>query len=79
MKVQNLMLNAPCAWLESLGAKRFEGMALHDQAMVLAAQGPRTKALDSIRAGLAISREAGLSFVGPWILGHLAVLTDDPL
>jgi class 3 adenylate cyclase/tetratricopeptide (TPR) repeat protein len=61
----------------SLGAKRFEGMALHDQAMVLAAQGHRTQALDSIRAGLAISREAGLNFVGPWILGHLAVLTDD--
>ena len=37
------------------------------------------EAIDLLHRALAISRETGLSFVGPWILGHLAVTTEDPV
>ena len=35
--------------------------------------------MDLLYRALAISRETGLSFMGPWILGHLAVMTEDPI
>ena len=53
-------------------------MSLQDQAMVLRAEGRRSEALDLLQRALTISRETGITFVGPWILGHLAVTTDDP-
>jgi class 3 adenylate cyclase/tetratricopeptide (TPR) repeat protein len=61
-----------------LGAKRFEAVSLHDLAMVARADASRAEATDLLHRALAISRETGLSFVGPWILGHLAVTTEDP-
>jgi class 3 adenylate cyclase/tetratricopeptide (TPR) repeat protein len=62
-----------------LGAKRFEAVSLNDLAMVARAQAGSAEAIDLLHRALAISREAGLSFMGPWILGHLAVTTEDPI
>ena len=61
-----------------LGAKRFEAVSLNDLAMVARAEASTAEAMDLLHRALAISRETGLSFVGPWILGHLAVTTEDP-
>ncbi len=66
------------ALARQLGAKRFEAVSLHDLAMVARAEVGTAEALGLLRRALAISREAGISFVGPWILGHLAVTTEDP-
>jgi tetratricopeptide (TPR) repeat protein len=62
-----------------LGAKRFEAVSLHDLAMVARAEASTAEAMDLLRRALLISRETGVSFVGPWILGHLAVTTEDPM
>jgi hypothetical protein len=62
-----------------LGAKRFEAVSLHDLAMVARAEAGYAEAMDLLYRALAISRETGLSFMGPWILGHLAVTTEDPI
>ena len=62
-----------------LGAKRFEAVSLNDLAMVARAEASSAEAMDLLYRALAISRETGLSFVGPWILGHLAVTTEDPI
>jgi class 3 adenylate cyclase/tetratricopeptide (TPR) repeat protein len=61
-----------------LGAKRFEAISLNDLAMVARAEAGTVEAMDLLYRALAISRETGLSFVGPWILGHLAFTTEDP-
>jgi predicted ATPase/class 3 adenylate cyclase len=44
----------------------------------LADLGQRQKALSVLREAYAIAAQSGLSFVGPSILGYLAVATDDP-
>ncbi|UWU76496.1 AAA family ATPase [Bradyrhizobium huanghuaihaiense] len=62
-----------------LGAKRFEATSLRDLAMVARAEASRTEAIEVLHRALAISREAGLNFAGPWILGYLAVMTEDPI
>jgi tetratricopeptide (TPR) repeat protein len=60
-----------------LGARRFESEALHFLGNVRHAQGRQAEALDLIRKALAISRETGMAFMGPWLLGDLARATDD--
>ena len=62
-----------------LGAKRFEAVCLLNLAMVARAEASRAKAKELLCRALAISRETGLSFVGSWILGYLAVMTEDPI
>jgi class 3 adenylate cyclase/tetratricopeptide (TPR) repeat protein len=62
-----------------LGAKRFEAVSLNDLAMVARAEASGAEAMDLLHRALTISRETGVSFVGPWILGHLAVTTEDPV
>jgi hypothetical protein len=62
-----------------LGAKRFEAVSLHDLAMVARAETNRAETMDLLHRALALSRETGLSFVGAWILGHIAVATEDPI
>jgi class 3 adenylate cyclase/tetratricopeptide (TPR) repeat protein len=62
-----------------LGAKRFEAVSLDDLAMVARAEASSAEAMDLLYRALAISRETGLSFMGPWILGYLAVTTEDPI
>jgi class 3 adenylate cyclase/tetratricopeptide (TPR) repeat protein len=65
--------------VRGLGARRFEAVNLNDRAAILNAQGRRSEALDLIQRGLAISRETGLGFMGPWILAHYAVTAEDPV
>ncbi|MBI5260452.1 MAG: AAA family ATPase [Bradyrhizobium sp.] len=62
-----------------LGAKRFEAVSLNDLAMVARAEASSAAAMDLLYRALAISRQTGSSFVGPWILGHLALTTENPI
>jgi class 3 adenylate cyclase/tetratricopeptide (TPR) repeat protein len=62
-----------------LGARRFEAVSLNDLAMVARAEASSAEAMDLLHRALTISRETGVGFVGPWILGHLAVTTEDPV
>lgn len=62
---------------QQIGARRFEGVALHHIAMAKHAQGQHEEAIKLLREAVAISRETGVTFVGPWILGRLAELADD--
>jgi hypothetical protein len=66
------------ALVRRLGVRRFEPVSLNEQAMILRGEGRRAEALDVLHRALTISRETGISFVGPWLLGHLAVTTEDP-
>ena len=61
-----------------LGAKRFEACSFRDQAMVACTEASNMDAMDLQYRALAISRETGVNFVGPWILGQLAVTTKNP-
>jgi hypothetical protein len=63
---------------QQLGARRFESEALHFLGTVRHAQGRQAEGLDLTREGLAISRQTGMAFMGPWLLGDLALATDDP-
>jgi hypothetical protein len=61
-----------------LGAKRFEATSLNDLAMAVSAESGAAEASALIRRALAVGREAGVSFIGPVALGHLAITTNDP-
>jgi len=67
------------ALIRGLGARRFEAMNLNDQAVILNAEERRAEAIDAVLRGMAISRETGLGFVGPWLLAHLAVMVEAPI
>ena len=60
-----------------LGARRFEAESLSDSGEALARLGQRTKAEQQLEAAFTISRESGLTYNGSWILGALALVTDD--
>jgi len=60
-----------------LRARRFEAELLWFDAERRRADGCRVEALAQIREALAISRETGISYIGPAILGALARTTDD--
>jgi class 3 adenylate cyclase/tetratricopeptide (TPR) repeat protein len=62
-----------------LGAKRFEAVSLNDLALVARAEASSAEAMDLLHRALTISRETGVGFVGPWILGHIAVTSEDPV
>ena len=59
-----------------LGARRFEAEGLGLLALVEAARGHRNRAASLVREGLAISRETGMTYFGPALLGWLALVTD---
>ena len=50
---------------EAARAKRFEAVSPHDLAMVARAEASSAEAMDLLYRALAISRETGLSHVGP--------------
>ncbi len=60
-----------------LGARRFEAEGLGFQAELLHAEGRPAEALAAIRQGIEISRETGMSYMGPTLLGALAYLTTE--
>ncbi|MDP6515789.1 MAG: tetratricopeptide repeat protein, partial [Alphaproteobacteria bacterium] len=61
-----------------LGARRFEPFLTEIIARARIIMGERAAALELLEDGLAISRDTGLSFIGPWILGVIAWASDDP-
>jgi class 3 adenylate cyclase/tetratricopeptide (TPR) repeat protein len=66
------------ALVRRLGARRFLQSCLLYQGKAALAEGRRREALDLIREALAISRETGLGFHGPTVLGGLAEAAEDP-
>ena len=63
---------------ERIGARRFLPVSNNTLARVRLHAGDRAGALDLLETGLAICRETGIAFVGPWMLGAIALATDDP-
>jgi tetratricopeptide (TPR) repeat protein len=63
---------------QRLGAKRFEAEALAFRGELQRVAGHRLEALGDVSEALTIARETGIAFIGPMILGILALTTDDP-
>ena len=61
-----------------LGARRFEPIGLLETAELLRLEGHQREALELLDRAMMISRETGIGFLGPWILGQIAATTDDP-
>ena len=61
-----------------LGARRFEPFLSEIFARIRIIVGDRARAREILEECLAISRDTGLSFIGPWILGAIAWASDDP-
>jgi len=61
-----------------LGARRFQGEGMLLTAEIDHYLGNSESSVDLMRASLAIHREAGMSFMGPMVLGGLAMVTGDP-
>jgi len=62
----------------ALGARRYESSVLCYMAECALYQGQRSKGLQAAHDAVAISREVGMGFVGPYALAVLARVTDDP-
>jgi tetratricopeptide (TPR) repeat protein len=65
------------AGARALGARRFEGQSLAFLGDARWRAGDRAAGLALVREGIAISRESGIAYIGPMLLGALARLTDD--
>ena len=63
--------------VERLGARRFEPQILNYEAKLLRACGRRDEGLKLCERAMVICREIGVEFVGPRVLGELALDTDD--
>ena len=66
------------ALLQHLGARRFEVSRLTYLARIMRAEGKHAEALERLREAMKISRDTGVRFFGPRVLGLLAATTDDP-
>ena len=63
----------------SLGARRFKPFLTESLARIRQAEGDRAGALELLEVALAETREGGgMNFIGPWLLGTIALATDDP-
>ncbi len=60
-----------------LGARRFEAECLYHQANMENARGHRSEAQTLLEQAVAISYETEVTFLGPWILGGLALAAVD--
>jgi class 3 adenylate cyclase/tetratricopeptide (TPR) repeat protein len=69
---------ASLALSRRLTARRFEAESLAFRADVLRLAGDRARARGDLAEALAICRETGMAYVGPVVLGLLALATDDP-
>jgi hypothetical protein len=62
----------------SLGASRFEPILMESQARISWLQGRRSQAREQItRAADAVGRQQLQRFIGPWVYGTLALLSND--
>ncbi len=62
---------------EQLGAKRFEPFLNETKARILITQGKMTQALAVAEQAMDITRQTGMQFIGPWILGTIALASDE--
>jgi len=69
--------NQALALSRQLGARRFEAMQMTYIAEVDFIQGNQEEALSNVRIALANCRDVGMSFIGPKILGGVALVTND--
>ena len=60
-----------------IGARRFESEAMIAHAAILALADRKPEALEFTLQELKVARETGIQFIGPDLLGQLAILTDD--
>jgi class 3 adenylate cyclase/tetratricopeptide (TPR) repeat protein len=60
-----------------LGAERFEGLQMMNEAELDFIQGDQETALKTARDALASCRKTPMAFIGPTILGGVALVTDD--
>ena len=64
---------------ESLGANRFKPfLTIYLGRIRFAQHGHRRETTELMREALAISRETGIGFLGPWVLSTLALVEEDP-
>jgi tetratricopeptide (TPR) repeat protein len=63
---------------QRLGARRFEAQALAFRGELQRTAGRRAEALRDVGEALTISRETGMGYIGPMILGILTLAADDP-
>ena len=64
--------------VERIGARRFVALFQGAIARIRMHAGDRAGALDLLEANMAISRETGITFFGPAMLGAIALASDDP-
>ena len=64
--------------VQHLGARRFEVTTLTYHARIVRMEDKRAEALGLLRKAMKVSRETGIRFYGPRVLGTLAATTDDP-
>ena len=65
--------------VDEIGATRFEAFLLIYLSRIVAAEdGNRAEALNMINRALEVSRKTGVTFLGPWVLSTLALLSNDP-
>ncbi|MCH8187661.1 MAG: AAA family ATPase [Proteobacteria bacterium] len=71
-------LHRGLALTRRIGARRFEAWFLAFLAKAAFVEGRGDEAVTLVTEAVAISRETGLTFVGPMCLGILALVTEDP-
>jgi class 3 adenylate cyclase/tetratricopeptide (TPR) repeat protein len=64
--------------VERLGARRFEPLNSIFEAKLRCGEGHRKEASALLERALATSRETEVRFSGPWVLGAVALVTEDP-
>jgi tetratricopeptide (TPR) repeat protein len=84
---QHTLINFASAWdhaakalaiARQLGARRFEAEALAFQGELHRLAGRRSQALADLQHAIAIFRETGMAFMGPMVLGMVALATEEP-
>ena len=61
-----------------IGNERFASYVMHNLARARFGQGDRAAAMDLLDKAIEISRRTDIAFIGPRILGAIAVVSDDP-
>ncbi|MFQ5971250.1 MAG: adenylate/guanylate cyclase domain-containing protein, partial [Alphaproteobacteria bacterium] len=61
-----------------LGARRFEADALIYLGRIQAIEGRKAEAVELIEQAYDVCRETGVTYAGPWALGALFLVSDDP-
>lgn len=69
---------AGLALARAVGSRRFEADHLCARGVARATRGERAKGLADLAAATELVRGSDLAYGGPWILGYLAQMTDDP-